>query len=275
VNLETQASAGTSVSEVRAGSIAPEARTGGTEPQIATGPAAFAERRLAQRVFECCHEAIEQATQLSSVPPAFLGALAANESGGRAAASRFEPAVYRHLVAVARGASPAFGSINAANLRAEASDLLPPTDAALHARYLTPAFAANHGASLAALPDDLLRQLACSWGYTQIMGYHMVGRPGTVRDLLEPNFHFRVAIQLLAEFAADYQLDLAHEFSEMFCCWNTGRPYGKTFDPDYVENGLRRMRLYRELASLVSAQAPKRAPQNPAPDAAGREASRG
>jgi len=40
----------------------------------------------------------------------------------------------------------------------------------------------------------------------------------------------------------------------MFCCWNTGRPYGKTFDPDYVEKGLRRMRIYRQLRSIRAAR---------------------
>ncbi len=85
------------------------------------------------------------------------------------------------------------------------------------------------------------------------MGYHMVGRAGTMRDLVDPPFHFHLAIQLLSDFAADYRLDLGYEFSEMFCCWNTGRPYGKTFDPNYLENGLRRMRIYRELQAAAAA----------------------
>ena len=101
---------------------------------------------------------------------------------------------------------------------------------------------------LARAQDEALRELATSWGFTQIMGYHMVGRPGTTRDLLEPSFHYRVALSLLAQFAATYQLDVAREFAEMFRCWNTGRPDGQTFDPEYVEKGLRRMELYRELA---------------------------
>ena len=212
-----------------------------------------AERFLVERVFERCGAVIREACRFSSAPPEFLGALAANESGGRQDATRFEPAVYQHLQAVARGESPAFGSLTRAALDAEAAELLPPTDTQFHARYLTPAFAARHGEEIRAFPDEVLRELATSWGYTQIMGYHMVGRPGTVRDLVEPPLHFRVALQLLSEFAADYQLDPGHEFPQMFCCWNTGRPYGKTFDPNYVENGLRRMRIYRELQSVAAA----------------------
>ena len=69
------------------------------------------------------------------------------------------------------------------------------------------------------------------------------------------------ALRLLAEFAAGYQLDLGHEFPEMFCCWNTGRPYGRTYDPHYVARGLARMELYRRQAA--------RAAPPPSPGAAG------
>ncbi len=209
-----------------------------------------AERRLVQGVFECCDAVVEEACASSSVPPEFLGALVANESGGRAEATRFEASVYGHLVAVAQGKSPSYGSINVAELDHELANLLPPTDATLHARYLTPAFGANHRSEMAAATDDVLRELATSWGYTQIMGYHMIGQPGDVRRLLEPPFHFQMAIRLLSEFVVDYQLDPTQEFSEMFCCWNTGRPYGRTFDPDYVEKGLQRMQIYNQLRRM-------------------------
>ena len=235
-------------------SVQMSARPGGESfvpPAQAVGQM-LAERRLVERVYERCGAVIEQACAASSLPVEFLVALTANESGGRADASRFEPGVYRHLQAVARGERPAYGSLTAAALDAEAAELLPPDDTKLHARYLTQAFGERHGQEIQQFPDEVLRQLATSWGYTQIMGYHMVGRAGTVRDLLDPPFHFRVAVQLFSEFGADYQLDLGHEFSEMFCCWNTGRPYGKTFDPNYVENGLRRMRICRQLPAVVA-----------------------
>ncbi|HEV2349030.1 MAG TPA: hypothetical protein VG028_04190 [Terriglobia bacterium] len=205
-----------------------------------------AEQRLVGRVFERCQAAILLACKFSTAPPEFLGALTANESGGDASAARFEPAVYRHLAAVVSGQSPAYGSIHCDDLRAELGRVLHPKADEFHAQFLPPALGANHRQALAALPDEGLRELATSWGYTQIMGYHMVGRSGTVRDLLEPAFHYRVALELLAEFAAAFQLDLAREFSEMFSCWNTGQPYGKCWDPHYVENGLHRMGIYAE-----------------------------
>ena len=151
--------------------------------------------------------------------------------------------------AVVSGKSPAYGAIHSGDLLAGLASVLHPKADDFHAHFLPPAFGANHRASLAALPDESLRELATSWGYTQIMGYHMVGRAGTVRDLLDPAFHFRLAIELLAEFAAAFQLDLAREFSEMFSCWNTGRPYGRCYSPHYVENGLHRLVIYRELAT--------------------------
>jgi len=209
-----------------------------------------AERRLMQRVFERCGELIRQACASSSVPAEFLGALVANESGGCADATRFEPGVYRHLQAVAQGQSRAYGSINVAELDEEAARQLPANDATLHARYLTRPFAANHAAEIQAVREETLRELATSWGYTQIMGYHMIGQPWDVRHLLEPHFHFRMAIRLLSEFAVDYQLNPAGEFAEMFCCWNTGRPYGKTFDPHYVQKGLLRVQIYRQLQRI-------------------------
>jgi len=224
---------------------APQTKVDQTPPARSPGRER-AEQRLVAQVYERCRGAISEACESSSVPPEFLGALTANESGGDARAARFEPAVFRHLAAVVSGQSPSYGAIHADDLRAELASVLHPKADDFHAHFLPPAFGANHRASLAALPDEGLRELATSWGYTQIMGYHMVGRAGTVRDLLDPAFHYRVAIELLAEFAAAFQLDLTREFSEMFSCWNTGRPYGKCYSPRYVENGLHRMELYAE-----------------------------
>src|SRR2546426_10861319 len=91
------------------------------------------------------------------------------------------------------------------------------------------------------------------------MGYHLIGRKGTVRDLLDAAFNFRLAIELLAEFAGRYELDLARAFEEMFRCWNTGSPYGVTFDPEYARKGLLRMEIYREIARGPGAAARKSA----------------
>ncbi len=209
----------------------------------------LAEHRLVARVFQRCNAAILHACESSSVPPEFLGALTANESGGNAHAARFEPAVYRHLAAVIAGESPSYGSLAADALQAKVGHIAHRKSEDYHGQFLNPPFAAQHRATLTELEDETLRELATSWGYTQIMGYHLVGRAGMVPDLLESDFHFHLALKLLAEFAAHHQLDLTREFAEMFSCWNTGQPFGKCFDALYVEHGLRRMGSYRELVN--------------------------
>jgi hypothetical protein len=203
---------------------------------------------LIRRVWGNCHRFIFEACNFSSVPPAFLGALTANESAGQPGATRFEPSVYAHLKAVAGGDAAHFGDLSRPGLEAEFTDMRRAKASTFHASFLDAPFATAHAGDLARARDEALRDLATSWGLTQIMGYHMVGRPGTARDLLEPSFHYRVALSLLAQFAVTYQLDVTREFAEMFRCWNTGRPYGQTFDPEYVDKGLRRMDLYRALA---------------------------
>lgn len=228
-------------------------QTGLGNPAPSTLPNLPAERRLVQRVFERCHEAIAEACSKSSVPAEFLGALAANESGGYGDARRFEPAVYRHLVAVAVGRRPSYGSINAKALDDEVAELLPAGDGDIHTRYMTRGFAEIHSGRIGQATDAALREMATSWGYTQIMGYHMVARPGDLHKLLDPDFHFHMAVWLLSEFVLDYRLDAGRDFAEMFCCWNTGRPHGRTFDPDYVDKGLRRMQIYRQLGPLQPA----------------------
>ena len=94
------------------------------------------ERRLVERVYERCQQNILQACAYSSVPPEFLGALTANESGGNAKAARFEPAVFRHLKAVVSGEAPAYAGIRAGDLDAEIAEMLQPKAGDFHARFL-------------------------------------------------------------------------------------------------------------------------------------------
>jgi hypothetical protein len=206
-----------------------------------------AEYRLVRKVYARCDEFIQEACRSSSVPAELLGALTANESGGNPTAVRFEPAVYRHLKAVAAGESPRYAGICAPALCEELTEVLHPKTGEFHEKFLNSLFTAGQASELSRLADEALRELASSWGFTQIMGFHLIGRHGTVRDLVEPRFHYHLANQLLAEFAASYQLDLSREFEGLFRCWNTGRPDGQTTDPAYVENGLRRMEIYRAL----------------------------
>lgn len=212
-----------------------------------------AKLKLVRRVFTRCDEFIQEACRSSFLPAEFLGALTANESGGDIAAVRFEPSVYRHLKAVAAGESPRYGGICAQALCEELAEVLHPKTGEFHERFLNSALMVGQANELSRLADEALRELASSWGFVQIMGFHVIGRHANVRDLRDPRFHFHLAIQLLTEFAESHHLDLSREFEELFRCWNTGRPDGRTTDPAYVRNGLTRMELYRELMAARSA----------------------
>jgi len=226
--------------------LSPGGAAGAGRNHSGAGARAEGERRLVERVFMRCNEFIQAACQSSSVPGEFFGALTANESGGNNAAVRFEPSVYRHLKAVAAGERPRYGGIGAEALAKELAEVLHPKSGEFHAMFLNSLFENGKASELFRLADEALRELASSWGYVQIMGFHVIGR-GTVRDLLEPRFHYRFANQLLAEFAESYRLDVRGDFEQMFRCWNTGRPDGQTWDPAYVQNGLRRMEIYGAL----------------------------
>jgi hypothetical protein len=197
-------------------------------------------------VYAQCHEFIQEACRQSTLCPAFLGALTANESGGNPSVVRFEPSVYRHLKAVAAGESPRYGGIPAQSLCEELGEVLHPKTGEFHGRFLDLAVTSGQSQELARLADEVLREFASSWGFVQIMGFHVIGWRATVRDLLNPQSHYHYAIRLLSEFAGSFRLDLSRNFEELFRCWNSGRPDGKTADPAYVLNGLRRMAIYRE-----------------------------
>ena len=59
---------------------------------------------------------IDAACKHSSVPPAFLAALVANESGGNPDAKRFEPGVLAQLFAVLLNRKAFYGSIARENI---------------------------------------------------------------------------------------------------------------------------------------------------------------
>ncbi len=200
-----------------------------------------------ERIYAQWREYIAEATSGSALPDAFLAALTANESGGDASASYFEPTTYTQLTAVASGQTKAFGSIERSSLFATLQDR-----AAFHAegtrRWLSVAQPARDFLQcISSMEEAELRELATSWGLTQIMGYQIVGRKAAVRNLMDPQFHYRLAVELLTEFAFRFRLKLSRDFEALFCCWNTGQPEGETFDPDYVPRGMRRMQLYGKL----------------------------
>jgi hypothetical protein len=214
------------------------------------------DEKLMQRIRARWGKTISEAAHLSSVAPKFLAALTANESCGDPNASRFEPAVYRHLCDVRAGKRPNYGAVTFDNLQTEVGEMatMDSSRSERDGNDESQRTGEYHALCLPTLdsrlptPDMDLRALATSWGLTQVMGYHMVGRPGTVGALQNPEHHYYIACELLAEFAERYGFDVTADFEAMFRCWNTGRPDGKTYDPNYVPNGLRRMAVYHALS---------------------------
>jgi hypothetical protein len=83
------------------------------------------------------------------------------------------------------------------------------------------------------------------------MGYNVLPWEGwNLVDIQTPATHYKGTLRLLDEFARDFWLDPAKDFLEFFRCWNTGNPHGKTFDPNYADNGMARMDAYEELPEV-------------------------
>lgn len=176
---------------------------------------------------------IAAACSVSSVPPAFIAALIANESGGNVNAKRFEPHVLSALWEVLLGRKAAYGSIARSVLVGYVAGVPVPT-------INVPAH----------LPPDAFQRvdaLATSWGLTQIMGYHALEFGVALNDLNSPESGLGIATKMLTGFARSFQLDVTKDFGEMFRCWNGGHPTAQTFDPQYVPNGLARMQLWTSL----------------------------
>jgi len=177
--------------------------------------------------------AIAAACAVSSVPPAFVAALIANESSGNENAKRFERSVLASLWEVLLGRAAAYGSIKRLDLVAYVMGVTLPT--------------VNAPANLPANAFQRVDALATSWGLTQIMGYHAIEFDLTIDSLISPGEGLNVATHMLAKFAAQFQLDVTKDFEAMLRCWNGGHPTAQTFDPNYVPKGLARMALWTTL----------------------------
>lgn len=196
----------------------------------------MSDNELMQSIKTKYGDTLTHITQASSIPPSFLAAMIANESGGDPNAKRYEASVLSSLWQVLLGRKAAYGSIGRADLVAYVADLPAPT-------LLFPA----------TLPATLFQNvdgLATSWGLTQIMGYHVL-EPGSPAqdhaDLSIPDISIRSTIWLLTKFAEEFALDLATDFAELLHCWNAGAPSHPTFDANYVPNALARKAIYESL----------------------------
>jgi hypothetical protein len=182
--------------------------------------------------------AIAAACEASSVQPEFLAALIANESGGNPDAKRFEKGVLDQLWNVLQGREAAFGSIGR-------NDLLQYISAG---SVSFPGGASNADASIS-VALQRLDNLATSYGVTQIMGYEAIPFDIQATAIIDPAAALHYTTRMLADFAQRFDLDLTKDFSELFDCWNSGRPHAPTADPQYIPNGLRRMAAYKALES--------------------------
>lgn len=205
------------------------------------------DRGLMQRVYERFNQTIVAAVANTGLPGSFLAALTANESSGRLDAFFFEPKVYEHLKAVASGQSVAYGSIALKSLVSAFQQNFDAKDEKFQA-WLMALHESEAVHTITQFEDADLRALSTSWGLTQIMGYHVVGRKIAVRELLNPDIHYRLATQILGDFAQRFGLKLSRDWEALFRCWNTGRPEGITFDPEYVSKALERMKLYGHIS---------------------------
>lgn len=190
--------------------------------------------------------AIDATCKNSSVQPALVAAIIANESGGNPDAKRHEPHVLAALWEVLLGRTKAYGTIEAATL---AALLVAGSAGAALSAYHTPS-------SLPADTFQRLDALGTSWGLTQVMGYSVfdfyptadaqVGGLALLQSSVATQLYFTV--KMLARFAGRWDLSLADDAGKLLDCWNTGRPTTATFDLNYVPNGLARMKLYEALA---------------------------
>lgn len=180
-------------------------------------------------------EAIATATENTQVPPALLGGIIANESSGNLDARRFEPGVLTELWEALIGRKPSYGSIGTQTLVSYVSKghpLSPP--------------ASNSGNPVNYILDTL-DALANSWSLTQIMGYECFELDIPVPVLQMPDGNLRAAVKRLERFATRFSLEFDADAADLFRCWNTGRPDGKTFDPNYAQKGIARMLLFEQL----------------------------
>jgi len=180
-----------------------------------------------------CGAAIEAACAVSSVPPEFLAALIANESAGNPNAKRFEKNVLLELWDVLMGRAASFGSID--------------HDEILEFLFTDTATTVSRPSGWISTVLQHLDFLATSWGLTQIMGYEAIALGVPLFSIQSSATNPQIACRMLADFADRSGLDVKKDFSELFDCWNTGRPHARTADPEYIPNGLARMSIYKNL----------------------------
>jgi hypothetical protein len=192
---------------------------------------------LMRKIYQSLGTTLKAAAAQSSVPESFLAAVVANESAGNPQASRFEPAVFEALCLVLLGKKSSYAPAGIHHPLG-IQELIPYIDPGSQGGGPSGNFLAMLGR---------LRDLATSWGLTQLMGWHAVEFSRTLPMLQQPRSNLDFANFLLSYFASRYGLDVTKDFGDLLTCWNTGSPTGNTFDPQYVPNGLARQAAYEAI----------------------------
>lgn len=174
-------------------------------------------KKLAQRILTKAGPSIAAACKNTLVPTAFLAGLISVENAGLDPdAKRFEPGIFSKLKRVHDGKLSQFNGIKRSDL--------------------------------SGLSEAALRNLATSFGLTQIMGFHVIAtfkNTITVDDLRDPAQHLNFGVQFIKKEAGPHLANRA--FDKVLRIHNTGKPNGVTFDPNYVANALGVMREYETL----------------------------
>lgn len=165
-----------------------------------------------QKIQENYSEEVSKYAKEYHLSEAYLKALIAIEcSGNNPADNRFEENIYKKLKEVRDGKRKKYEFITKSQLR-ECS-------------------------------DDALKNLANSWGPFQIMGYKCIQLGIKISDLRGPN-----AVKWGVKWINHEYGNLIRnkEYEHAFRFHNTGKINGKTFDPNYVENGLNKMNEFEQ-----------------------------
>lgn len=166
--------------------------------------------KLGFSVAEACRDSIVS-------PQRLAGLISVENAQLNPLATRFEPAVFEKL-------------------RRVRDSWLPRTYNGIHRSAIRDA------------SDAALRALATSYGYTQIMGWHVLTAPlaqHSVSELRDPARHLGFAVQLLEYDAGKYFR--AGNYPAALHVWNTGSAMRPTHDPDYVANATGVAAAYRLL----------------------------
>lgn len=188
-------------------------------------------KRRAQQIFNqvglLIHEACQNSGVSDSFVAGFVGVEAAFENGKVVLDSRrFERGVYTDLISLRDKGYCFVGGKK-------------------HKTYSGVAQSRIADAS-----DAAIRNLATSWGTTQIMGWHIINNLHcTIEDLRDPNKHFFFTIKLLKIVGGEYLRD--GDLESVLHIWNTGNANGKTYHEDYVVNALLVQKHYEQILNAA------------------------